>query len=98
MLWVGDEPDSWFLGEQARNRESVHSDMLSGTAAVLAERGVIGIYRISCWWKDQPKRDRSEFRARYSLIVSIETDAEDVDIWTPVATQVQTPIVIEIEI
>lgn len=93
-----DEPDSWFLGEQARNRGSVHSDMLSGTAADLAERGVIGIYPISGWWKDQPKRDRSEIGARYSLIVSIETDAENVDIWTPVAAQVQTPIATEIEI
>lgn len=44
----------WFLGEQTRNKGSVHSDIWVGTAADLAERGVIGIYPVSGWWKDQP--------------------------------------------
>jgi hypothetical protein len=47
---------------------------------------------VSGWWKEQPKRDRSELGARYALVVSIETDAEGVDIWTPVAQQVGVPI------
>ena len=42
-------------------------------------------------WKDQPKRDRSELGARYSLIVTIETEAEDFDIWTPVAQEIGVP-------
>jgi hypothetical protein len=82
----------WFLGEQARNKGSIHSDIWGGTAADLAERGVIGVCPVSGWWKDQPKRDRSDFGARYALVVSIETDAEDVDIWTPVAQQIGVPI------
>lgn len=85
----------WYLGEQARNRGSLHSDIWVGTAADLADRHVVGIYPVTGWWKDQPKRDRSETGARYCLIVSIETDVEDVDIWTPVAIQVGIPIVIE---
>jgi hypothetical protein len=63
-----------------------------GTAADLAERGLIGIYPVSGWWKDQPKRDRSTAGARYSLVVSLETEAENVDIWTPVAQQIGVPI------
>ncbi len=78
----------WYLGAQARNRGSVHSDFLQGFAADLAERGVIGVYPVSGWWKDQPKRDRSNKGVRYALVISIETDATDVDIWTPVATEV----------
>lgn len=84
---AGDASD-WFLGEQARNTGSLHSDFLAGTAADLAARGVIAVYPVSGWWKDQPKRDRSSLGARYALIVSIETDAADVDIWTPVALEV----------
>ena len=30
--------------------------------------------------------------ARYSLVVSIETEAEDVDIWTPVAQKLGIPV------
>ena len=82
----------WYLGEMARNKGSIHSDIWVGTAADLAERGVVGIYPVSGWWKDQPKRDRSDLGARYSLLMAIETEAEDVDIWTPVAQQIGIPI------
>jgi hypothetical protein len=84
---------AWFLGPQARARGSIHSDvLLDVTARDLAERGVIGIYPVSGWWKHQDKRDRSHLGARYALLVSVETDAEAVDIWTPVAQQIGVPI------
>lgn len=92
----GDSAD-WFLGEQARNHGSIHSDILQGFAADLAERGVIGVYPVSGWWKDQPKRDRSEKGARYALVVSIETPGVEADIWTPVAMQVGVPITTEVD-
>jgi hypothetical protein len=82
----------WFLGEQTRNKGSIHSDIWVGTAADLAERGVVGIYPVSGWWKEQPKRDRSESGARYALVVGLETEAEGVDIWTPVAQQIGVPV------
>ena len=83
---------NWYLGERARNRGSIHCDIWVGMAADLAERGVVGIYPVSGWWKDQPARDRSNVGARYSLMLSIETEAANVDIWTPVAIQVGIPV------
>jgi hypothetical protein len=76
----------------ARNKGTIHSDIWVGTAADLAERGVVGIYPVSGWWKDQPARDRSELGARYSLVIAIETEAEGVDIWTPVAQEIGVPV------
>jgi hypothetical protein len=93
---AGGDSSEWYLGEQARNHGSLHSDILQGFAADLAERGIIGIYPVSGWWKDQPKRDRSARGARYALVVSIETPAVETDIWTPVAQQVGVPIAIEL--
>jgi hypothetical protein len=87
----------WILGDQLRHRGSLHSDIWEGSAAELADRGVIGVYPVSGWWKEQPKRDRSELGARYALVVSIQTPAENVDLWTPVAQQVGVPVQ-EIEI
>ncbi len=92
---AGGDSSEWYLGEQARNHGSLHSDILQGFAADLAERGVIGIYPVSGWWKDQPKRDRSEKGAQYALVVSIETPGVETDIWTPVAQQVGTLIAVE---
>ncbi|MGN7613119.1 hypothetical protein ACQZV8_13660 [Magnetococcales bacterium HHB-1] len=83
----GSEMAGWFIGK-ARNTGSLHLDIWKGTAADLAERGIIGISPVSGWWKDQPKRDRSQLGARYALIVTIETDADNIDIWTPVAQKV----------
>ena len=82
---------AWLLGNRLRHRGSLHCDIWRGSAATLAERSLIGVYPVKGWWQEQPKRDRSEFGARYALIVSIQTDAEDVDIWTPVAQQVGIP-------
>jgi hypothetical protein len=93
------DSSDWFFGEQVRNKGSIHSDIWVGTAADLAERGVIGIYPVSGWWKDLPRRDRSSVGARYALVASIETLTADleVDIWTPVAEEVGIPIEISIE-
>jgi hypothetical protein len=89
----------WMLGDQVRHRGSLHSDIWNGTAVELAERDAIGVYPVSGWWKEQPRRDRSEFGARYALIVSIVTPAEHVDIWTPVAQEVGVPVQdVEIEL
>ncbi len=90
---TSDSPD-WFLGAQARNRGSIHSDIWVGTAADLAERGYVGVYPVSGWWKEQPRRDRSAYGARYSLVVSIATAAVGVDIWTPVAVEVGVPVAV----
>ena len=83
--------DAWFLGPEARDHGSIHSDELELSAVDLASRGVIGVYPVSGWWKHQPKRDRSEKGARYALVVSIETNTEEVDLWTEVAAQVGIP-------
>lgn len=91
---TGGDASAWYLGEKARNRGSLHADLLTCTAADLAERGVVAVYPVSGWWKDQPKRDRSEQGARYALVVSIESPGVEADLWTPVAAQIGLPITV----
>lgn len=92
---TGGDSSEWYLGT-IRNRGSIHSDVLECTAADLAQRGAIAVYPVSGWWKEQPKRDRSEHGVRYALIVSIESPRIDIDLWTPVAQQVgvAVPVVV----
>lgn len=91
-----DAPE-WFFGPDNRISGSIHADFWNGTAADLAERNHMVIYPVSGWWKDRKDRDHSERGARYSLIVSIEAPEQDVDLWTPVASEVGIPIEIEYE-
>jgi hypothetical protein len=86
----------WLFGPDLRTAGSLHSDVWTGTAADLAARGVIAVFPVSGWWKERKDRDHSDRGARYALIVSIETPAQDVDIWTPVAQQVGVEIPIDI--
>lgn len=89
----GEKPESakemaeWWLGEQ-RDLGSLHSDFWEGSAADLAERNLLAVYPVSGWWKDVPQRDGSARGVRYSLIVSIETEAVETDLWTPVAEKI----------
>ncbi len=91
-----DDSAGWFLGSNARNRGSLHSDFWRGTAAELAARGRVAIYPVTGWWKEHSARDQSERGARYGLVISIETPVESVDLWTPVAMQVNVPIEIAV--
>ena len=86
----------WFLGPRARNRGSLHSDILVGFGADIAQRGVIAVYPVSGWWKDMKHRDRSKQGGRYSLVVSIETEDVEADVWTPVAQQVGVPVAVDL--
>ncbi|WP_208865957.1 S8 family peptidase [Kitasatospora cheerisanensis] len=89
------ESGEWFFGAKLQQSPgSVHTDIWQGTAADLASRGAIAVYPVTGWWKENPKKDRSPDGARYSLVISIDTPSEDVDIWTPVAQQIGVPITI----
>ncbi|MGZ5438125.1 MAG: S8 family serine peptidase, partial [Pyrinomonadaceae bacterium] len=81
---------SWLLGPQLRTRGSIHSDVWRGTASELAEKGFVAIYPVSGWWRDLKRQERWDTVTRYSLIVTIQTQAIDidVDIYTPVANLV----------
>jgi hypothetical protein len=89
------DSDEWFFGPAQRSAGSLHTDLWSGTAADLAERHVIAVFPVSGWWKERKDRDHSDRGARYSLVVSIETSGQEVDVWTPVAQQVGIEIPID---
>lgn len=82
----------WELGAQNRNKGSIHSDIWHSTAAQLATTNFVGVFPIVGWWRERTHLNRYNQKARYSLIVSLETPEETVDIYTPVAVQLGIPI------
>lgn len=94
----GDRPNSqsgserWVIGANSRNTGSVHSDIWKGTAADIASCNLIGVYPVIGWWRERAWLGRWDRRARYSLIVSLYTPDESIDIYTPVAVQVGIPV------
>jgi hypothetical protein len=78
------ETPNWTIGPQSRTRGSVHSDWWTGTATELARCNTLAVFPVTGWWKERPHLGQFNNQARYSLIVSIETPATDVDLYTPI--------------
>jgi len=89
---VGDT-SGWELGPKVRTRGSVHGDWWTGTAADLANCGVIAVYPVSGWWRESKGNDWSK-EARYALIVSIQTEETSipVSLFTPTEIDIYTPV------
>ncbi len=88
----GDSPRSsavpdegWTFGSQSIAAGSLHCDVWRGKAVDLAARAKIAVYPVGGWWRDRPRLGRYSARTRYSLVVSITSEAQDVRLYTEVA-------------
>ncbi|MFZ2600235.1 S8 family peptidase [Corynebacterium casei] len=85
--------EGWLLGsDQQKAAGSLHTDIWTGDAAALANKGAIVIYPVGGWWKFNKGGDQSDKGVDYSLVVSIESPETEVDLWTPVNTLIQAPV------
>lgn len=81
----------WMLGSQLRHRGSIHCDVWRGTAADLAERGILVIYPALGWWKTRAALRRYDKTCRYALVVSILAPEMEVDLYNAVLNQITVP-------
>jgi hypothetical protein len=85
--------DHWLIGPNQRNKGSLHQDIWEGHGAQLAATGgVLAVHAVGGWWKNNRRKDRMDQPVRYALIVSLRTRAAEVDLYTPIATQIGVPI------
>lgn len=89
----GSDPN-WRLGPDRRHLGSLHSDVWAGTAAALAERGILAIYPALGWWKTAKKLERYGHQARYALVVTIKAPETNIDLYNIVAQTIATPVAI----
>ena len=82
----------WIIGSNQRNKGSLHQDVWSGSGADLAGSGVIAVHAVGGWWKNNRRRDRCDRPVRYALLVSLRTRTEEIDLYTPVALDLEVPV------
>jgi hypothetical protein len=87
----------WEIGSRLRNHGSIHSDIWNGTAASLATRDLLAVFPVVGWWKERQVLNRCEKDSRYSLIVSIETPRQDIDLYTLISQQIKQKVIIKIK-
>lgn len=70
----------WCVGANRRGWGSLHHDVWSGKAFDLAERDGVTVFPVRGWWADRREPEYYDATARFSLIVSISTRRQDVDL------------------
>ncbi len=80
--------ESWIIGNKVRDKGSTHKDIWKGTAADLATRNTVAIFPVNGWWRTRKKLQRYNNSVRYSLILSIDSPDNSVDLYTPVLNQI----------
>lgn len=88
----------WTIGTDNRNKGSIHSDEIRLSAAQLATCNMIAVFPIGGWWKTRINLKRYNSKIRYSLIVSLDTPKEDIDMYNVVKTKIETIINTPVEI
>lgn len=88
--------ERWYLGAANRDVGSIHSDFCTLNAVDLCECKYIAIYPVVGWWRERKHLGRSNKRLRYSLVVTLSTPEIDVDLYTPIMTQIENTINIPI--
>lgn len=82
----GGAAQGWIIGDRTRVVGSLHSDWWTGTAAQLASCRHIAVYPVTGWWRERAHLGEYTEKARYSLIVTLETPDTSVDLYTPITT------------
>jgi hypothetical protein len=82
------DPISWHLGPELQTKGSLHSDWWTATGAEVAQCGQVVVYPVTGWWRERKHLNCVEKRSRYSLIISISTQDEQVDLYTPIANMI----------
>lgn len=82
------ESGQWLFGPNSISAGSLHCDVWTGTGAQLAARNVLCIKPVSGWWKQRSNVEVCERTARYSLVVTIDSRGQEIDLHTPISVSV----------
>lgn len=86
-----DEP--WVI-RRVRSRGSIKKDFITMSGADMARRNYLAIFPNAGWYRTRKKLNRVNEVVRYSLIVTIETPNNNVDIYTPVLNLIENIVLI----
>lgn len=84
-----EEGDLWDYGSVRRDVGSLHIDQLTCRASDLARRNLIAVHPVTGWWKSKTRLANALPTVRFSLIIEIDAEAVEADIYAEVDTAVK---------
>ena len=88
----------WYLGTTNRDVGSIHSDFIKDAAVNLCNANIVAIYPIIGWWRERSYLGKFNNSIRYSLVISLSTPKTDVDLYTPIVSQIPTTVQTDIPV
>ncbi len=88
--------DGWLLGQQLRDRGSLHSDIWQGYGSDLATLNGLAVHPVGGWWREKPKFRREERQVRYSIVLTLRTEVET-DLYSEIANQIVPQVDIDLQ-
>lgn len=85
---VSTKGEAWTL-KRVRSKGSIQKDFITMSGAEMATRNMIAIFPKNGWYRSRKKLRKYDSVVRYSLIISLETPEQNVDLYTPVLNQIQ---------
>ena len=89
--------ERWYLGSDNRDVGSIHSDFCKLNAVDLCDCNFIAVYPVIGWWRERDYLGKYDSQVRYSIIVSLATPKIDVDLYTPIITEIKNAVEVDIE-
>ncbi|MGG7034455.1 MAG: S8 family peptidase [Flavobacterium sp.] len=77
----------WEIGTKG-SKGSIRKDFVTTTGREMSERNIIAVFPKNGWYKNLKRQNKFNEVVRYSLIVSLETEENNIDLYTPVMNQV----------
>jgi hypothetical protein len=95
-----DEPaivddDGWDFGRNRRDVGSLHVDQITCPASDLARRNLLAVHPVTGWWKTRRSVDPDTCVARFALIMEIDAEALQTDLYAEVVTAIEALAVAE---
>lgn len=90
------QDDGWVFGPTSVSAGSIHCDEWRGSGAKLAARDMICVKPVSGWWKERRSVEVCEQKTRYALILTLASPEVDIDLYTPIQTEIAPQVEIEI--
>nr|WP_315151017.1 S8 family peptidase [uncultured Flavobacterium sp.] len=82
----------WEIGTKAGSKGSIRKDFITETGLEMSERNTLAVFPKNGWYKNLKRQNKFNEVVRYSLIVSLETEENDIDLYTPVMNQLTIPL------
>ena len=89
---ASDEDDLWDYGSNRRHVGSLHIDQLTCKASDLARRNLLAVHPVTGWWKSKKLLAEGLPSVRYALIVEIDAEESDTELYAEVQVAVDALI------